>query len=387
MFNLRRVTAEVLLISTATCAAFAADKSSKGTGTGGAGGGNAAQGQAAGATASNAPFESVMLAYGALDQTMQALARRACLEAKRETADTLPPLIVIIDQASLANLAAYDAFDKTARFLQIAFNSMTPPRATPAAATGGSIDTFADITNAIAAVLIASNTDTASTITIQDASAAVKLSAYLAQNSDCQKTGADVVYPGIYGTAADLEDFESTLKDVSNARADALKEVAKVSGTGTQAPVQVTAFNSLDATYNQFLQSWFAINGTTGQSGLAPIVQGYGLRKRLREDKRQVYEVYVNVAAGGGTQRVRKNALTALVTGDWISYSGGVIVNTMIFRKGDKPKVLYSDVLRYRTPLTRIQHPVAKDATHYGDNLGDTCPAGNPDCSSALKQQ
>jgi hypothetical protein len=96
--------------------------------------------------------------------------------------------------------------------------------------------------------------------------------------------------------------------------------------------------------------------------------------------------VYVSIAAAG-TQRVIKNAISALVTDDWVSYSGGVVVNTLILRKSAPSALLYSNVLRYRSPFTKIKHPVAKDSTHYADNLGDTCPSGNTDCANALSQQ
>jgi hypothetical protein len=184
--------------------------------------------------------------------------------------------------------------------------------ATPAAAAGG-VDTFADITNAVAAVLIASNTQTASTITIQDASAALKLSSYLTQ--DCGGN-AEVVYPSIYG--GDLTGIEGIFTALAAARQAALDNLpAPAAVANAPAPPEVAAFNNLDTSYNNFLQSWFAINSSTGQSGLAPIVQGYGLRQLLQSANRQIYEVYVNVAAAGGTQRVIKNAITALLTGDW----------------------------------------------------------------------
>lgn len=425
---------------------------SKGPGAGPSPSTPAAQGPASAGGSTTAPFESVMLSYNALSQTMQALARRTCFEAQPITGQSARPLIVIIDQASLANLAAYDAFDRTSRFLRIAFGSMVPPqfttvlttpiqvgdnfitvasgssfrvgdmlqidneqmliasgggtswtvtRAAPVAhanfatvvdltalnrpappvarpaAAGAGGDTFSDITNAVAAVLVAGNAETGSTITIQDTSAAIQLSSHLTQDPACQTTNAEIVYPGIYGTASDLDDFEDSLAQLANARRDALAAVSMIPlpAAGNQAPERVTAFNNIDATYNQFLASWFAVNASTGQGGLSSIVQGYGLRKRLAANQpRQVYAVFVNVAAAGGTLQDRKNAITALVTGDWIRYSGGVVINAMIFRKSDPQTVLFSDVLRYRSPLTKVKAPIGKETTNYGDDLGDTCP-------------
>jgi hypothetical protein len=459
----------IVIARAASWAQASGQTGAKGGGAGASGGSPATSPASAGAASSNAPFESVMLSYGALAQTMQALAHRTCFESQRAAGEEQPPLIVIVDQASLTNLAAYDAFDRTARFLQVAFGSMIPApfstiltaplpvgtnsitvapgftfrdgdliqidseqmqivggsgttwtvtrtapsahlnfatvvdltaltRPAPAVAepalAGAGGDTFSDITNAVAAVLVAGNAETGSTITIQDASAAIQLAAYLNGDSACQATDAEVVYPGIYGTATDLGDFEDTLRKVAEARRNALAAVAVIPlpAAGNQAPERLTAFNNVDATYNQFIASWFAINSATGQSGLTSIVQGFGLRKRLTvapppARSRQIYAVYVNVAAAGGTLQDRKNAISALTTGDWIRYSGGVVVNAMIFRKTGMQTVLYSDVLRYRSPLTHIKAPLGKHTTHYGDDLGDVCPQIKEGDSQALKDR
>jgi len=277
-------------------------------------------------------------------------------------------------------------------------NAAPPAVVTPAAAGAGG-DTFSDITNAVAAVLVAGNAETGSTITIQDATAALKLSGHLLQEPGC--TNAEIVYPGVYGTATSLANFNTALDNVINMRQRALAALSTIplpTGQGAQLPLRLTAYNSVDSIFSQFSQSWFAANSTTGLSAFTPIVQGYGLRQKLTAEpnaalrgmvQRQIYIVYVNVAAAGGTQQVRKNAISALTTGDWIRYSGGVVVNSMIFRQTANPPLLYSNVLRYRSPLTKIKKPIREDSTHFGDNLGDTCPsgaAGDP-CRAALSQQ
>lgn len=468
--------------------------SQAGKGAGGGGGSGSGGGGASGsggataggaATTSNAPFESVMLAYGALDQSMQALARRTCQLAVKGDS-TSAPLIVIIDQASLANLASYDGFERTARFLTTAYTNMRP---SPSAATyltsaaaaadtsisvgsvtgfaqndtvqidnelmlitavdivnnrlavirdpapsthskfaraiditqingppimtansdaaGAGGDVFSDITNAVAAVLIAGNTESSSTITIPDISAAIKLSTYLTQNesttgcgianNNTAAVGGEVVYPGVYGVSNSLQDFNSLVDNLTNARQLAIAGLSSIpipSGQGAQMPLKLTAFNSFDATFNQFFQTWFAVNATTGQNGLAPIIEGYNLRKRLTaplnaagKPDRQVYAVFVNVAAAGGTLQDRKNALSALTTGDWIRYSGGVIVNQIVFRESSARTILFSDVSRYRTPLTHIKKPINKNSTHYGDDLGDMCAKDDKNCVKALTNQ
>lgn len=454
----------VLLVASQPILAFAQGKgagagSSPGTGSG-------AASPQAGASGGNAPFESIMLSYGALQETMRALAARTCVVATKSATDDKNPLIVIVDQASLANLAAYDAFDRTARFLASTYSSMIPPASaftfltkkvdvgdtsilansvagisvndtlqidqeqvlvtgisgntvavqrgqnsttqaahanfsqvvdltkingapaavvTPAAAGAGG-DVFSDITNAVAAVLIAGNSETGSTITIQDTSAAVTLFSDLTHDKQCTASQAEIVYPGIYGTGTDLTNFNAGLDKVINARAKALAALAAIqpqtAPQGAPPPMRLTAFNTIDTAFTQFFQSWLASSATTGLSALTPIVQGFGLRQRVlvglntagTGDERQVYIVYVNVAAAGGTLQDRKNVITALTTGDWIRYSGGVVMNTMIFRKSTPQVPLFSDVLRYRTPLTKIKKPLHKDATSYGDNLGDAIP-------------
>jgi hypothetical protein len=479
MKAIERALSVFLIVVLATVSVASAQGGNKGGGAGG--GGSANQSSPSGGGGGNAPFESIMLAYGALDQAMHALARRTCLLAQQVDAREDPPLIVIADQASLANLSAYDAFDRTSRFLTSTYRAMIPPPsaftfltaalggapanaslgvnsaagitqndyiqidqeqmlvtssplgnvvtvqraqngtpiaphsaftqvvdltqlnaappevATPAAAGGGG-DTFSDITNAVAAVLVAGNAESGSTITIQDASAALTLSDHLLQEPGC--ANAEIVYPGVYGTSTSLTDFNRALDSVINTRQRALAALSTIplpNGQGAL-PLRLTAFNSVDAIFSQFSQSWLAANSTTGLSAFTPIVQGYGLRQKLTvvrnpgftsRVQRQIYMVYVNVAAAGATLQDRKNAITALTTGDWIRYSGGVVINSMIFRQTANPPLLFSDVLRYRSPLTTIHKPIREDSTHFGDNLGDTCPSGatGDACRTALSQQ
>jgi hypothetical protein len=85
--------------------------------------------------------------------------------------------------------------------------------------------------------------------------------------------------------------------------------------------------------------------------------------------------VYLSIVAAGGTQQDRKNLLTNLFTGDLIRYSGGVSVNAIVFLiASDDSKILYSDLVRYRTPLKQIQKPKNYDGkANAGDNL-DSIP-------------
>jgi hypothetical protein len=160
---------------------------------------------------------------------------------------------------------------------------------------------------------------------------------------------------------------------------------APVTG-GTQSP-QITLFTNLDTTYNSFIAGLSAPSATTGQPLLSSIVQGFRIRSLMAcvvdpndnenpscpGDDHPVIGVYVNVAFAGGTLQDRKNLITAVITGDWIRYSGGVSVNVVVFQiGGTKPRILFADLLRYRTPLKTINKPDCYfGAGSYGDNLGD----------------
>jgi hypothetical protein len=141
----------------------------------------------------------------------------------------------------------------------------------------------------------------------------------------------------------------------------------------------VTAFNTVDSTYNAFLTALSTPNSTTGQSAESAAKQGYKLRALFEGTKGTpavpgppVIGIYVNVAAAGGTQQDRKNLLTAIFTGDWIRYSGGVSVNVIIFQEGGaKPQILLSTLAKFRTQLTSIKSPSEADkkGLNQGDNL------------------
>ncbi|HTW79178.1 MAG TPA: hypothetical protein VME23_06540 [Terracidiphilus sp.] len=153
---------------------------------------------------------------------------------------------------------------------------------------------------------------------------------------------------------------------------------------------RVAAFTGLDTTYNAFLSGLSAPSATTGQPLLSSILQGFRIRSLMacvqdRSDPNvtdkytcpsndnPVIGVYINVASAGGTQQDRKNLITAVITGDWIRYSGGVSVNVVVFQiGGTKQGILFADLLRYRTPLKTIKKPGGyNEAGSYGDNLGD----------------
>src|SRR5216683_3675842 len=71
-------------------------------------------------SSSNAPFESQMLAFGALDQISQAIAQRACTQAPANST------IVVYDQNAFASLQAYQGFNANALSLLNAYQSILP---------------------------------------------------------------------------------------------------------------------------------------------------------------------------------------------------------------------------------------------------------------------
>jgi hypothetical protein len=307
--------------------------------------------------------------------------------------------LIVLDTPSLQALQAYDSFYANAEALKSAFGAM----AGNAGAGAGGIDMFADITSAVAAAAISSTTETAFSFTIQDPTPALMLMRHLKQQ---QKTMcSNPYYGGLYALneigepkvqGKILLSPKAELQGLAAVRADVLKTirtdktspcyaVPTVQIQGTAPPAYginaqqdpcISAFNAIDATYNAFLAALSTPNATTAQPLLSLVAQGYGLRALFgtATDARPVLGIFVGMAAAGGTQQVRKNLITALFTGDWIRYSGGVSVNAVVFRVGDQHSaVLVSDLIRYRTPLGHIKKPKGydKDRAQAGDNLGD----------------
>lgn len=360
---------------------------------------------AASASPSNAPFEVQMLSYGALDEVLEKLAQYSCGLSPGRGAFSK---ILVLDSPTLQALQAFDAFYSNAEALQSAFNRMR----NVAGAGGSGIDDFADITNAVAAAATASTSETSFSFTIQDPTAAIVLLRHL----QAQKSCPGAYYAGVYSvdlTGAKvnghhLNSIEEELGALAVARTSTLNAIM-TSDPGDMKPVPpaaiakmpcvatrtlatvvtgavppatisavsstdpcIAAYNNIDGTYNAFLAGLSAANPTTGQPGLSSILQGYRLRGLFgtTSDELPMLGVYLSVAAAGGTQQDRKNLLTALFTGDWIRYSGGVSVNIIVFQiAGENSRILFSDLVRYRTPLEQIRKPDGYRPANAGDNL------------------
>ena len=376
-------------------------------------GGAAAAGSAAtapaAATASTAPFEVEMLSYGALDKIMDKLSDYAC-KAQPTIAKTSYGSVVVLDSPALQALQAYDAFSVNAKAIASGFSAMQAP-----SAAGAGIDDFADITNAVVAAAVSSTSETSFSFTIQDPTAAIVLLNHLRTRDSVCKSA---YYAGVYAVdeankpqfhGVEISSVSDQLNALAGLRIGALSAIMTAgegnttalrnaagcaplpSGTSALAvggaPLYsfaaqdpcVTAFNNLDGSYNAFLQGLSTPNSTTGAPALSSILQGFRLRALFASATvdHPMLGIYVNISAAGGTQQVRKNLITAVFTGDWIRYSGGVSVNVIVFQiangataKQDKSEILLSDLIRYRTPLGSVKKPNDYDhAAEAGDNL------------------
>jgi hypothetical protein len=364
--------------------------------------------------ASSAPVEVEWLAYSSLDKVLQKVATYACGTMIAKDPNVR---VVVLDTPALQALEAYDAFFMQAESINGAFADMAPQ-----SGAGGGIDDFADITGAVTATAVASTSETSSNFTIQDPTAALVLLRKLLP-AGCP----NAYYAGVYAVsdvagakanfkvykadpkagkeivANDLPTVPEELDNLATNRAQTLETIITLpSGQptpntcyATATPVQgapsgtktnasgltavsssdpcVSAFNTLDSTYNAFLTSLSTANSTTGQTAISAAKQGYPLRAIFQlANTKPVLGIYLNVAAAGGTQQDRKNLISAVFTGDWIRYSGGVSVNVVVFQvTGTASKVLFSDLIKFRTPLTKISAPSDKKGLNAGDNLDE----------------
>jgi hypothetical protein len=370
---------------------------------------------AAGASASSAPVEVEWLSYSALDKIVSKITDYTCGKKDAKFSSKVAGAkVVVLDSPALQALEAYDTFYAQAEAIRTAFYDMAPK----AGGGGGGFDDFADITGAVTAAAVATTSETSSSFTIQDPTAAIMLLNQLKNSNtpECQKAQ----YAGVYEVAeigtVDAPSVPDELTSLASTRTDTLMGIlgyradagnpkicaAKGSVTTTAAGASTTAapsstdpcvnaFNTLDSTYNAFLTALSTANSTTGQPTESAAKQGYKLRALFEGAKgtpavpgvggapgtpakpgTPVIGIYVNVAAAGGTQQVRKNLLTAIFTGDWIRYSGGVSLNVIIFEEGGgSPQIMLTTLAKFRTQLTSIKPPSEEDkkGLNQGDNL------------------
>jgi hypothetical protein len=349
--------------------------------------GGAGQGQGGAATPY---FETVMLAHGALNELAEAVAQRVC-----NASPTVLPhhaTVIIYDQQSFQNLGAWQSFATGAEVLADAYKILpvpnvpgaqapTPQNALTAGATTGSfLLGGADLGSLITAIA-ASTSNSASTFTIPDSTMAVSLM-HQFERINCD---AHLIYYPIFGSYADKSSATDTVRNALQNLNDA-RRIAQENWNGVPAANSIydasknniyTELNDLNAQYDLLLKNFLGAQGqstgggggggpgsqtgspaagsqNTGSGGANPtntsagavsLLQGAELEELIEKD--DTYILYADVVAAGGTQRDIKNVFT-LFTGDWLSYSGGVVVNVALI-KSKETRLEFSDTLRYRS--------------------------------------
>jgi hypothetical protein len=389
---------------------------------------------AAAAPASNAPIEVEWLAYGALDEVLQKVADYSC------NPNSGFAKVVVVDTPALQALQAYDSFYEQAEALNAAFVQMAPPSGAGAtidifaditsAITNAAIATTSEssysftIQDPTAAIVLLgklnkeefevcksayyggvyhSTGETPQPAAKEGGKKKTPPAAGGAANKNplppAAKEDDKKKTPSAAGQAANKKRLPSVAEELANlakTRADTLRTIighdedipdacyakpTPVTGSPGTAAISsqdpcVTAFNSIDTTYNSFLAALSTPNATTGQPAISAAMQGYDIRALFEtaDENSPILGIYLSIAAAGGTQQDKKNLITALFTGDWISYSGGASVNVVLFayagEKSSSSQILFSDLIRYRTPFTRIEKPRPPKSLNAADNLG-----------------
>jgi hypothetical protein len=385
-----------------------------GVGAGGAGGsgGN-----------STAFFDSQMLAYGAINEIAFAISHSVC-----EGPNALPPgaNVVIYDQTSFQNLQAWQALKAAIKTLEAEYQTLSdtidaiappakaevPPIAptTPAAA-GSAFFAGSDVSGLISA-LGASTVNTATTFTIPDSTIAVALIHQFSRHdqfvhaSPCFTPGQFKVsyFPLVGNASAQDTKFVTDLFANLNFQRTKIQRylatrpqpapssvpqsqpqtgVPQVSG---QTPGQTTPVDPLTSAFTDLNTQYDAIVATLTTSvsqnqtptatgspvGVTSIVDG--ARVEVAMEDLNTYILYADIVAAGGIQKDFKNFITILLTGDWIRYSGGAIVNYGLIKADGT--VVAADVLRYRTPYTHLwdSHEFEDlESTDSQDNLLTLC--------------
>jgi hypothetical protein len=351
--------------------------------------------------ASNAPFESQMLAYAATDHIAAAIAAKACENLNHKS------IVVIYDSASFSNVLAYTSFNQETKMLADAYRQLAERLGvTYGKSETASIAGAEAVVSLLAQLATASNTEGASSITIADTTMQIKIAHELVTNCKVPEAPADlssgvqavpvgqkptppprsfvpVVIAPQFGTA--IHGGNGAQSDEEAAEADVLtdfnfietyisKQLAKLTkGPTTPEGLEYTELNTLFAA---FIQKTFAVNATTGVPSFSLIVQGDVLDKLLKREETVV--IFSQVLAAGGTMKTRKNLLTSLSVGDLISYSGGAVVAVAILqtRCAAAPcsPIAFSDVFRYRTPFGRLHKPTNVAHVLDGANFEDKLP-------------
>ncbi len=338
-----------------------------------------------------APFESQMLAYASVDKIAADIIKQTC-QALPETEKSN---VVLYDQTAFGNLVAYNSYVQQALLVEAAYNGFALPPI-PSLVTREHAPTAAvqEVASVIMQFAQSTNSQSGSSITIPDPAIIEKL-AHDLQGTPCPGKKVTSYYPP-YGFASteeeqhkEIDGISQNIKDIVNAKnaAETRFEAGKFDANSRQAAELKTA-NDL---YTAFLQSLYSVNQSTGTPQMSSVIQGYRLAKILQTKNTSV--LVEQFYAAGGTVQDRKNVITSLTTGDWISYGGGAVIGFALIQGEcnyavniqDKCDVfVLADVLRYRTPPTKIHKPTDVSNIQEGDNFDEKPPEkGNKQASKS----
>jgi hypothetical protein len=320
---------------------------------------------------SNAPFESQMLAYGAVDKIAHEIVNHVCQNVQDDTANR-KVRVVLYDPNTFTSIQSYGAFEANLQVLTAAYENVRLELGGTKTASVGPLD----VASLILQYAAASTTETAGGITISDSAIRMSIAHYLTSgiaSTDCaqddnHKVDVTLYYPAVVLQTAAISEARKALgKELDDLFALRGRVAAKLKPDHSDPKDEINQhFQAVTKAHDDFMASLRNVDSTTGVAGIVPVLQGYALHTVL--DASDSYIVYEEAVAGGGTQRNRKNLFTNVFWGDIISYSGGVIINFALLNGKDSSIVLAS-TLRYRTPFTRIKNPKHSSGDNHGDNL------------------
>jgi hypothetical protein len=398
---------------------------------------------------SSGAYESQMLAFGSMNLIANDIAQRVCIadsalpaaDLAARTADIkATPAIVIFDQTTFASIQSYEAFVANAALVAKVYGTLVSnpdqalatlktlnrEHATKAqddqyavdlldqklkllSVTGPAFgDPISDATSLLSALAIASNTESANSLTIPDSAMAIALTRALKAQSNCStKT---IVYPPLfgYGSSSDTAqvDVETDIQQLIDMRKAAHEDVdaqniefmrthpsapatpavpatpttpavpAKPATPGTGDSVLTAGLADADGLFDSFMNSLLQVNSTSGIVGSAAVIQGRQLATliagtvdpKTKAGQPPAYVLLATIIAAGGTTHQHKTFWTALSTGDKFTYSGGVVVGFALWKSGLTSPIM-TDMIRYRSPLMNIKAPTNLTGIGDGDTL------------------
>lgn len=371
----------------------------------------------AGSPSGAAPyFETEMLAYGGINQLSEAIGQRVCGSPSIPAFVPADGTIVIFDQTSFQNLGAWQSMVAGAEALGEAYKTLLsqsekrdleavvpPPNQTRGATSTNPsfIQGGADL-GALISAIAASATNSASTFSIPDSAMAVSL-LHEFKRINCN---VNLIYYPLFGAYADLGAATFKVKTALNqlnqirgiVQEDIVTDTVNGANTGS---ARYAILSDLNSQYDALLRPLLSNSnqsiggnnpaqsqsssggaqqnngGTSGPVGYTSFVQGAELEELIQRDN--TYILYADIVAAGGTQRDLKNIFT-LFTGDWISYSGGLIVNVALIKSKDTT-LEFAGTLRYRSKFAGFTKPTQSslvESTNSGSNPYTLCNEEGP---------